>query len=162
MSGQVYANAQLGTKSPSSISAKISSAVLRLQQNLSNQYGIPAFGLSGQLDTIPTDLKFSNIFEGFGQYGNAASFKQAVVDKVSQNPSAFNVTITQNPNGGSPTVTIPDPTQPQRTFNVDDSKKPLIETTGQNGFTDFISKNKNLVVIGLVGLFAVVMMGGRR
>lgn len=145
---------------------QISAGIRKQQQALSDKYGIPTFNVDGTLSTIPSDLKFSNVFEGFGSYGDAASFKQAVVDKVSQNPSAYNVTITQNAQG-SPTITIPDPTQPQRTFNVNDPTTPMIETTGSsnigNQISTFIKNNKTLVLgAGALLVLLLVFGGGRR
>lgn len=142
------------------IVVKLSAGAIRHQQMLSDKYGIPTFNVDGTLSTIPSDLKFSNIFEGFGAYGNAVDFKQAVVDKVSKNPSAYNVTITNNAQGQQ-SVTIPDPTQAQRTFNVDDPTKPLIETTGTSGISDFIAKNK-MLVFGAGALLGLLVVGGGR
>jgi len=136
---------------------ELSAAVIKLQQQLSEKFGIPTFTTTGEISTVPTTRSLSNIDVGTGIF--QAETTESFTSKLRQNISALRQRGGQI--GSTPIpITPTKSTDPQKT-NADepsdftDFGQTFNEGLGSAG--EFLRKNPTILIIG-AGLLAFTVL----
>ena len=138
----------------------LSEAVIKAQQKLSEKFGIPTFGLKGEISTVPTTKLIGPINVGVGKFGGETltSFRDKLNQSiVSIRQSGGKIGSTefkrQRPSGraGSQQTGA---TQPDSIggFNFGDTFGEGLSGTG-----DFLANNPTLLIVGL-GIIALMVL----
>lgn len=149
----------------------LSAATIAAQQALSDKYGIPTFGLKGEISTVPLSGKLSSLAAtvGVGQYTaeSGQSLKntlQGLINTVKSTGGSIGNTIFQAPPETKPTSQVPPSggAQPPNTNPSAGAEVPIVDqfTGAINGLKSAIGPTGLLVGLGLITLLIVTRNRG--
>jgi len=132
--------------------------VIKLQQQLSEKFGIPTFTLKGDISTVPTTKPIGTINVGVGKFGGETL--QSFTDKLNQSITAVrqtggkigSTTIRQNPQTQNIDPNQTNANEPRDNFDFGQTFNEGIGSVGQ-----LVANNPTILIIGL-GLLALTVL----
>jgi len=138
----------------------LSDAVIKLQQELSEKFGIPTFTQTGDISTVPTTKPIGDINVGVGKFGGETikSFTETLnqgIINLKQTGGSIGSTVFKKPLVKNIDPNQTNANEPKDSISGFDFGQTFNEGIGSVG--ELVAKNPTILIVGL-GLLALTVL----